>query len=371
MDSMVRERDTLAKIRGYDSCLQSTTFSDEVTPQIYNNLIRTVNKNLKVFHRYIGLKKKILGYPKMHHYDIYVPLISEYTRKYTYEQAVDEVLDTVAVFGKEYHDNLEKGLKKEHWVDVFPNKGKTGGAYSAGSYDTPPLMLLNFAENIDSVSTLAHECGHSMHTYFAKNYNTPQESNYTIFVAEIASTVNELLFAHRKLRESENDMEKLSIMDQLLDTYKGTLFRQTLFAEFEKKIHELSDKGTPLTQDVLCDIYMKLKRHYIGRSITPDEQIKYEWMRIPHFYSCFYVYKYATCISAATAIVKRIESEGESYISKYIDFLKCGGSKSPLESLEVAEIDMSRPAFIEDAISEFEKILNEFEALYYKVYGNK
>ena len=302
-EGYVKERKTIAKLNNFKSSLEASTFRDEVTPVIYNSLIKSVRKSLPVIHDYYELKRQVLGLDKLHLYDVYAPLIEECDSQYTYEQAVEEVLETVKIFGEEYHTTLAEGLKEKNWVDVYPTKGKRGGAYSSGCSGTEPYILLNFTETLDDVSTLAHEAGHSMHSYFSRKYNEPQNSEYTIFVAEVASTVNELLLSHRKLEESKSDAEKLAILNGLMETYKGTLYRQTMFAEFERDVHALCAKGEPLTAEVLNKTYMKLIRAYFGPKVHKDKQIAYEWMRIPHFYTNFYVYKYATCISAASAIV--------------------------------------------------------------------
>ncbi len=364
--SYVKERCTLSKIRGFKSSLHASTFDDEVTPVIYNNLIKSVRKSLPVMYEYYELKREVLGLERLHMYDVYAPLISECKSVYSYEEAVDEVLDAVKVFGEEYYNALSDGLKNRGWVDVYPSKGKRGGAFSGGSATTEPYILLNYSDSFNDVSTLAHEAGHSMHSYFSRKYNEPHNSGYTIFVAEVASTVNELLLAHKKLRESQNDDERLSILNELMETYKGTLYRQTMFAEFEKNAHALTEKGEPLTADVLSGVYMKLIRAYFGSKVAKDKQIAYEWVRIPHFYRNFYVYKYATCISAASAIVKRIETEGESYVGQYIEFLKCGDSKSPLDSLLVAGIDMTDPKVVDGAIEDFASAIAQFREIYAK-----
>ena len=363
-EAYVKERITLAKIAKFKSSLEASTFRDEVTPVIYNSLIKSVRASLPVIHDYYELKREVLGVDRLHLYDVYAPLISECETSYTYEEAVEEVLETVKVFGEEYHSTLTEGLKVRGWVDVYPSKGKRGGAYSSGCPGTEPYILLNYNGTFDNVSTLAHEAGHSMHSYFSRKYNEPHNSEYTIFVAEVASTVNELLLAHRKLEECKSDAEKLSILDGLMETYKGTLYRQTMFAEFERNAHRLAEKGEPLTAEVLNKEYMKLIRAYFGPKVAKDRQIALEWMRIPHFYSNFYVYKYATCISAASAIVKRIETEGEAYVGQYIEFLKCGGSKSPLESLLVAGIDMSDPKVVDGAIEDFASAIKQFREIY-------
>ena len=362
-NAYVKERTTMARVRGYADSLTASVFRDEVTPEIYNNLINTVNENLNVLFDYYEIKKKSLGLSKLHLYDIYTPLISECEKEYTFEEATEEVLETVKIFGSEYHDTLEKGVKEQNWVDVYPSRGKRGGAYSSGCYDTQPYMLLNFVGTLDNVSTFAHEAGHSMHSYFSRKYNEPQNSNYTIFVAEVASTVNELLFCHRKLRESDSKEEKLAILNQIMETYKGTLYRQTMFAEFERDVHAMVEGGATLTKDLLCKTYYDIVCKYFGPGVVCDKEIANEWMRIPHFYTNFYVYKYATCISAASSIVHRIETEGEAYIGQYLDFLKCGGSKSPLDSLLVAGIDMRDPQVIKNAIDDFAATIAQWNQL--------
>ena len=365
-NAMVRERGTLAKVRGYKNSITASTFRDEVTPDIYNNLINCVHTGLPALYDYYELKREVLGLQKLHLYDVYAPLIGELDRVYSYDEAVQEVLETVKIYGDEYYNALSDGLLNKGWVDVYPSRGKRGGAFSAGTPVTEPYILLNYKETLDDVSTLAHEAGHSMHSWFSTHYNEPHNSNYTIFVAEVASTVNELLLMHRKLRECADDNEKLYILNQLMETYKGTLYRQTMFAEFERDMHAMSEKGTPLTADVVNKHYYKLVKKYFGRDVAVDKQISMEWMRIPHFYSSFYVYKYATCISAASAIVKRIENEGDAYVNQYIDFLKCGGSKSPLDSLLVAGIDMRDPEVVNGAIEDFRSAVKEFREIYNK-----
>ena len=363
-NAMVRERGTLAKVRGYKDSITASTFHDEVTPEIYNNLINSVHKGLPALYDYYALKRDVLGVQKLHLYDVYAPLIGELDRVYSYEEAIEEVLKTVEIYGDEYYNALKEGLTEKGWVDVYPSRGKRGGAFSSGTPDTEPYILLNYTETLDDVSTLAHEAGHSMHTWFSTHYNEPHNSNYTIFVAEVASTVNELLLFHRKLRECTDDNEKLYILNQLMETYKGTLYRQTMFAEFERDMHAMSEKGTPLTAEVVNKHYYKLVKKYFGKDVAVDKQIAMEWMRIPHFYSSFYVYKYATCISAASAIVKRIENEGATYVGQFIVFLKCGCSKSPLDSLLVAGIDMRDPEVVNGAIEDFKSAVAEFREIY-------
>ena len=362
--SHIKERCAMAKVRNFKDSITASTFNDEVDPTIYNNLIKSVHKGLPALYDYYDLKREVLGLDKLHMYDLYAPLIGELDKKYTYEEAVDEVIKTAEIFGEEYHSTLKAGLTEKGWVDVYPARGKRGGAFSSGCPGTEPYILMNYTETFNDVSTLAHEAGHSMHTYFSNTYNEPHNAGYTIFVAEVASTVNELLMAHRKLEESKSNEEKLYILNQLIETYKGTLYRQTMFAEFERDMHAMTEKGTPLTADVINTHYKKLVRKYFGPNVAIDRQIAFEWMRIPHFYTSFYVYKYATCISAASAIVKRIETEGASYVNQYIDFLKCGDSKSPLDSLKVAGIDMTSPEVINGAIEDFASCVRQFREIY-------
>lgn len=365
-NSYVKEQCTLAAARSYGSSIAASTFRDEVTPVIYNSLIDSVSESLEVLFDYYDLVREVLGVDKLHLYDVYASIAPASEAKYTYEEAVDSVLKTVEVFGEEYYGALKAGLTERGWVDVYPTKGKRGGAFSAGCPFTEPYILLNYTDTYGDVSTLAHEAGHSMHSYFSRKYNEPHNSSYTIFVAEVASTVNELLLAHRNLRECKSDNEKLYILGKLMETYKATLFRQTMFAEFERDAHAMVEEGKPLTADVISSLYKSKVDKYFGERVVRDEEISYEWARIPHFYSNFYVYKYATCISAASAIVKRIEEEGAEYVGKYIDFLKCGGSKSPLESLKVAGIDMTDPKVVRGAIEDFKGAIASFREIYKK-----
>ncbi len=359
-NAYVKEKCTLAAVRNYDNAITASTARDEVTPEIYENLIKSVGESLDALYEYYELKRESLGQSRLHLYDVYASIAPESQSKYTYEQAIELVLDTVKVFGEEYHSVMEEGLRRKRWVDVYPTRAKRSGAFSAGSAYTEPYILMNYTDSYNEVSTLAHEGGHSMHSYFSRKYNEPHNSSYTIFVAEVASTVNELLLAHKMLSECKSKGEKLYILDRIMDTYRATLYRQTMFAEFERDVYALVEGGTPLTSETLCDVYGKLVRKYFGDGVVCDEAIKYEWARIPHFYMNFYVYKYATCISAASAIVKRIEEEGEAYVGQYIEFLKCGGSRSPLESLKVAGIDMTDPSIVGGAVEDFRAAIGEF-----------
>ena len=357
----VKENVTLAKVRGYEDSRTASVWRDEVTPEIYDNLVENVSKSLPILFEYYDLKREMLGLKKLHMYDIYTPLVADYSREYSYEEARDEVISLGKVYGGEYAEVLESGLSERGWVDVYPSRGKRGGAFSAGCYSTEPYILMNFMGTFEDVSTLAHEAGHSMHSYFSRKYNPHEASQYTIFVAEVASTVNELILLRSKIRKSTDRDEKLYLLNQLMELYKSTLYRQSMLAEFERDAHRLCTEGTPLTADALNGTYYATVKKYFGPRVVCDEEIAYEWMRIPHFYMNFYVYKYATCISAASAIVERIENEGAAYVERYIDFLKCGDRVSPLESLLVAGIDMSSPDVVKPAVTAFTEAVREFK----------
>lgn len=354
---------SIAKIRGYNSAIEASLFSDNISIDVYNNLIDTVSNNLSSLFKYYDLKKKILGLDEMHLYDTYVSIINEKPREYSFDEAKTIVRDALSVLGDKYINDLDNAFSQK-WIDIYNNKGKRGGAYSGGSYDTYPYVLLNFEGTLNDVSTLAHELGHSMHSYYSRINNSYQNSNYKIFVAEVASTVNELLLAKYLLKNTSNKKEKLIILNNLLDLFKATIYRQTMFAEFEKNIYDKHEKGEILTAELLCNDYYELNKKYFGNSVVVDEEIKYEWERIPHFYYNFYVYKYATGLSAACYIVNAILSGSKDALDNYLKFLKLGGSMDPLDELKVAGVDMSKPDVILSAINMFDEILDEFEQLY-------
>ena len=362
LDAQMRQLKFFSRARNYESSLAASLSRTEVPTEVYHNLIATVHKNMPLMHRYMALRKKLMGVDELYMYDIYPTLVSEAEANITFEEAKAISLEALKPLGKDYTD-VVKHAYENRWIDVYENEGKRGGAYSSGARPHP-YVLLNHENNLNSMFTLVHEMGHAMHSYLSKENQPICYADYVIFVAEVASTVNELLLFHRKLRECTDDNEKLYILNQLMETYKGTLYRQTMFAEFERDMHAMSEKGTPLTADVVNKHYYKLVKKYFGRDVAVDKQISMEWMRIPHFYSSFYVYKYATCISAASAIVKRIENEGDAYVNQYIDFLKCGGSKSPLDSLLVAGIDMRDPSVVNGAIEDFRSAVAEFREIY-------
>lgn len=353
----------LAKIRNYDSAISASLYSDNVPVDIYNNLIKVVNDNMNVLYDYYDLKKKILSLDRLHMYDTYVEIINKIDKKYSFDEAKEIVIDALSVLGDKYVKNLKKAFD-EKWIDIYHSKGKRSGAYSSGNFDVNPYVLLNFEGTLNDVSTLAHELGHSMHTYLSCKNNPYQYSSYEIFVAEVASTVNELLLANYMLKNSKNKDEKLAIINHILDLFKATLYRQTMFAEFEKETHKLREKGEVLTSDLLSNTYYNLVKKYFGPNVLCDELIRYEWARIPHFYYNFYVYKYATGISAASYIVDGILNNKEGALENYINFLKTGGSMYPLDELKIAGVNLNSKSVILSAIKTFEKYLKEFKDIY-------
>lgn len=352
-----------AKIRNYDSAIKASLYQDNIDESVYNNLIKVVNNNLDVLYKYYDVKKNILNLDELHMYDTYVNIIKESNKKYSFDEAKEIVINALSVLGDEYNSILNKAFK-EKWIDIFHSKGKRSGAYSSGNYDVNPYVLLNYEGTLNDVSTLAHELGHSMHTYFSCHNNPYQYSSYRIFVAEVASTVNELLLANHMLKNSNNKEEKLTIINHILDLYKATLYRQTMFAEFEKTTHEKRENGEVLTSDLLSDIYYNLVKKYFGDNVVCDDLIRFEWARIPHFYYNFYVYKYATGIAAASYIVDGILNKKEGALEKYIKFLKTGGSMYPIDELKIAGVDMNDENVILSAIKTFENYLNEFIEIY-------
>lgn len=353
----------LAKIRNYDSAISASLYSDNVSVDIYNNLIKVVNDNMNVLYNYYDLKKEILFLDRLHMYDTYVEIINKIDKKYSFDEAKEIVIDALSVLGDKYVKNLKKAFD-EKWIDIYHSKGKRSGAYSSGNFDVNPYVLLNFEGTLNDVSTLAHELGHSMHTYLSCKNNPYQYSSYEIFVAEVASTVNELLLANYMLKNSKNKDEKLAIINHILDLYKATLYRQTMFAEFEKETHKLREKGEVLTSDLLSNTYYNLVKKYFGPNVLCDDLIRYEWARIPHFYYNFYVYKYATGISAASYIVDGILNNKEGALGNYINFLKTGGSMYPLDELKIAGVNLNSKSVILSAIKTFEKYLKEFKDIY-------
>lgn len=352
-----------ARVRGYQNSMQSFLFPDEVNSEAYDNVINSINEGLPVLMKYFELKKDVLGLDELHIYDTYVDLAPHETNKeYPFEEGKKLVLEALSVLGEDYVKNLNTAFDS-HWIDVFPNKGKHGGAYSGGSYDTPPFVLLNYLGTMNDVSTLAHELGHSMHSYYTRENNPYETGDYSIFVAEVASTVNELLLGLHLLKVTEDKDEKKSILAHLMDMFKATLYRQTMFAEFEKKIHKGAEDGTILTSDYLCDTYYELAQKYHEPVAIADKEICYEWERIHHFFTPFYVYKYVTGLASACKIVTDILSEKENAVSNYLEFLKDGSKHSPVEALKIAGVDILSHETMESAIHLFEQFIEEFRTI--------
>lgn len=354
-----------SEIKHYPSALEASLFADNIDKKVYDNLIDTVRSNLEPLYYYFELKRKMLGLDELHLYDTYASVIKENTKEYSFEEAKDLVMKALSVLGDNYIKDLSKAFD-EKWIDIYPNKGKMSGAYSSGSYDTNPFLLLNYNGTLDDVSTLAHELGHSMHSYYSRKNNPYQYSSYKIFVAEVASTVNELLLANYLLDNSTDEV-KLTVLNDLLDMFKGTIYRQVMFAEFEKKMYEKEENKEVLTHEVLENIYYDLNKKYFGDKVVIDDEIRYEWERIPHFYYNFYVYKYATGLSAACHIVKRILNKEKNAKEDYLKFLSTGGRYYPLDELKIAGVDMTKKEVVLSAIDMFKEYLKEFEELYNKI----
>ena len=355
-----------AEVKNFNSSLEESLFHDSVDVSIYDNLINSVNEGLEPLYRYYKIKKEILNLDEFHLYDNYVDLIELDETDYTFDQAKELVINALSVLGDDYITDLKKAFD-EKWIDIYPNVSKRGGAYSSGCYDTNPYVLLNYQGKLDDVSTLAHELGHSMHSYYSKKANSYEEADYKIFVAEVASTVNELLLCKYIINNSKNREEKLNVLNRMLDLFKGTLYRQTMFAEFEKKAHEMCENDEILTSENLCSMYYDLNKKYFGDDVVVDEQIKYEWARIPHFYYNFYVYKYATGISAACYIVNNILSGDKLALENYKKFLSLGGSMKPVDELKVAGVDMNDKEVVNSAIKMFDETLDDFVKVYKKI----
>jgi oligoendopeptidase F len=349
-----------ATVRKYDSSLSLSLDGDNVPTAVYDNLIATVDKGLPVLHRYLELRKRALKLDELHMYDLYVPIVNEPKKNIPYEDAVKTVIDALSPLGEKYVHDLKKGLESG-WVDVYENQGKTSGAYSWGSHLTHPYVLLNYQGTINDVFTLAHELGHSMHSYYTNLKQPYIYSEYKIFVAEVASTVNEALLNNYMLEKASDKREKAYLLNHYLEEFRGTLFRQTMFAEFEKITHGMLQNGQALTADEFCSIYRKLNEKYFMPEVVIDREIDLEWARIPHFYRSFYVYKYATGISAAVSLSQQILKEGTPAVERYLNFLGSGSSDYPLELLKAAGVDLTEPKPIEDAIKVFESILDELE----------
>jgi oligoendopeptidase F len=352
-----------ARARNYPSALEASLFRDDVPPAVYDGLISAVRQNLTPLFRYYDLRRRVLGLEELHHYDTYVPLVPEIESRVTFDEAIENILAAFEPLGPEYTTALSEGLRGR-WCDRYETKGKRSGAFSSGSFGAPPYILMNYKSDVFSeVYTLAHEAGHSMHTWFAQRSQTFQDYDYPIFLAEVASTFNEELLTHHLLEETDDKKMRAYIINRQIDDIRGTLFRQTMFAEFEKIIHAIEERGDALTLDVFKSEYRALLRAYFGEGVVLDPQLDLECLRIPHFYNAFYVYKYATGISAAVALSEQVLATKPGSVEGYLAFLRSGGSKFPLETLQVAGVDMTTPAPIESTLRLFERRLAELEAL--------
>ncbi|GGJ20164.1 oligoendopeptidase F [Paenibacillus hunanensis] len=351
-----------SRVRKYPSVLEMSLYGDNIPKDVYTNLIDTIHESLPIMHRYMELRKKLLGVDELHMYDLFAPLVEEFNMDITYEQAKQIVADGLKPLGEDYLNSLNKGYN-EGWIDVYENEGKRTGAYSWGAYGTHPYVLLNHKDNLNSMFTLAHEMGHALHSYYSDNALSYRDAQYTIFLAEVASTTNEALLMDYLLKKSTDPKEKMYLLTYYADQFRTTVFRQTMFAEFEMIVHARSEAGESLTPQDLSQIYYDLNVKYHGEGMTVDQDIEMEWARIPHFYNSFYVYKYATGFSAATSFSKQILEEGQPAVDRYLGFLKSGGSDYSINILAKAGVDMSTPEPIREAMSVFESLISEMEQL--------
>ncbi len=353
-----------AQARNYDSVRDMNLFYENIPAEVYDNLIQTVHNHLDPLYQYYGIRKRILGLDKLHAYDNNVPLVKDLQWNMPYDEAVDQIAEALAPLGSDYVSTMKEGLLDKRWVDRYENKGKRSGAYSSGCYDSNPFILMNYLDdNINSVYTLAHEAGHSMHSY-SSNKNQPYVyAGYTIFVAEVASTFNEALLTRYFLSQDISRDMRIYLISREIDNFRGTLYRQTMFAEFEHQVYQAAESGQPMTVDAFQDIYRKLLENYFGEGVVLDPCLSLECLRIPHFYFGFYVYKYATGISAAYALANKVLNGGEKELNAYLNFLKSGGSKFPIDLLKGAGVDMSSPKPIETALGKFGELVGELEDL--------
>ena len=353
-----------SKARGYRSAREGALFHDNVPLAVYDNLIKSVHAHLPAVHRYYDLRRRAMRLDDLHAYDTYVPILSDLDKRHTWDQAVDVVLKSLEPLGSQYTDELKRGLTTARWCDRYPNAGKQSGAFSNGSFDAEPFILMNYQPDVlDHVFTLAHEAGHSMHSYFSARHQPFQYHNYTIFVAEVASTFNEQLLASHLMARARTDRERAYLLNRQIDGVRGTIVRQTMFAEFERATHALVEAGEPLTVDALRGEYRKLLDRYLGAGVVIDRELELECLRIPHFYSAFYVYKYATGLSAAIALSERVAHGGKAELDAYLGFLKGGGSKWPLDLLRDAGVDMETPEPVDAALAYFGRLVDELDAL--------
>ncbi|MBR3349514.1 MAG: oligoendopeptidase F [Solobacterium sp.] len=362
LSGTVKALTTEAAYRGFASSRAMSLAQDNIPESVYDNLIEAVHRHMDTMHRYVKLRKKLLSVDELHYYDVYAPLAADVKKCYTYEQAKELVLKAVSPLGEEYVNTVKQAYQ-ERWIDVYPNGGKMGGAFSSGTYNSRPYIMMNFTGTLDSVSTIAHEMGHSMHTWNTIHAQPAHYANYSMFVAEVASTVNENLLIEQLIKEESDPKEKLALLNQYLEGFKGTVYRQTMFAEFEKKVHAMAERGESLDQAAISAVYKDLIAQYFGEDLVIDEEVQYEWSRIPHFYSPFYVYVYATGYCTATALSQMILNDGEAAVKRYIEFLQMGGSAYPIDELIHAGVDLNTTAPIDKALEKFEWVVSEAEKL--------
>lgn len=349
-----------ARARKHASVLEMSLFGDNIPKEVYTNLIDTIHEHLPLLHRYMALRKKLLKVDELHMYDLFAPLTEEVNMEITYDEAKEKVKESLAPLGDNYVQILEKGYN-DGWIDIYENEGKRSGAYSWGAYGTHPYVLLNHKDNLNSMFTLAHEMGHAIHSYLSDEAQPYRDAQYTIFLAEVASTLNEALLMDHLLKTTQSAQDKLYLLTYYADQFRTTVFRQTMFAEFEKIIHEKAEQGESLTPQVLSEIYYDLNLKYHGKDMVVDQDIEMEWARIPHFYTSFYVYKYATGFSAATSFAKQILDEGKPAVERYLGFLKSGGSDYSINILQRAGVDMSSPEPIRQAMDVFRQLIEQME----------
>ena len=365
LQTNVKVQNYRAKVRNYKSAREAALAANFVPESVYDNLVSAVRKHLPLLHRYLSLRSKILGIPDLKMYDVYTPLSSvEYS--FTYEEALKKAEEALAVLGEDYLSRVKRAFS-ERWIDVYENQGKRSGAYSGGSYDTNAFMLLNWQDNLDNLFTLVHETGHSMHSSYTRETQPYVYGDYSIFLAEIASTTNENILTEKLLQEVQDDATRFTILNNFLDGFRGTVFRQTQFAEFEHAIHQADQNGEVLTSEFLNNLYADLNQEYYGLSKEDNPQIQYEWARIPHFYYNYYVYQYSTGFAAASALAEKIVHGSQEDRDRYIDYLKAGKSDYPLNIMRKAGVDMEKEDYLNDAFAVFERRLDEFEALVEKL----
>ncbi|MGP3560408.1 oligoendopeptidase F [Geobacillus sp. BK01] len=358
----VKKDNFFARVRRYSSAREAALDANNIPESVYDNLIATIHEHLPLLHRYVRLRKNVLGLDELHMYDLYTPLVQDVKMEVTYDEAKQYMLDGLAPLGEEYVAIVKEGLDNR-WVDVRENKGKRSGAYSSGAYGTHPYILLNWQDNVNNLFTLVHEFGHSVHSYYTRKTQPYPYAHYSIFVAEVASTCNEALLNDHLLKTIDDEKKRLYLLNHYLEGFRGTVFRQTMFAEFEHLIHQKAQEGEALTAKALTSLYYDLNKKYFGDDMVVDEEIGLEWARIPHFYYNYYVYQYATGFSAATALSKQILEEGEPAVKRYIDFLKAGSSDYPIEVLKKAGVDMTSAEPIRQACQVFAEKLAEMERL--------